>query len=124
VHEQKRTGKLGFRARSSNSSLLFRSRAEISCLTKTVLLTGRVGMRVELLQGPGHMMVMNVGNRPTFVDGDGLSVEAHVMHEYSRDFHGAWPTQFTRLCAAVWSHTSTSMSTLSRCLDAQLYPAI
>jgi len=35
-----------------------------------------------------HKMVMNVGNRPTFVDGDGVSVEAHVMHKYNRDFHG------------------------------------
>lgn len=50
----------------------------------------------ELLQGPGHMMVMNVGNRPTFVDGDGLSVEAHVMHDYGRDFHGACGPQAIR----------------------------
>jgi hypothetical protein len=41
--------------------------------------------------GPGHMMVMNVGDRPTFVDGAGLSVEVHVMHDYDRDFHGACP---------------------------------
>jgi FAD synthase len=41
--------------------------------------------------GPGHMMVMNVGDRPTFVDGAGLSVEVHVLHDYDRDFHGACP---------------------------------
>eukprot|EP00271_Cylindrocystis_brebissonii_P006500 TRINITY_DN19276_c0_g1_i1.p1 TRINITY_DN19276_c0_g1~~TRINITY_DN19276_c0_g1_i1.p1 ORF type:complete len:586 (-),score=102.93 TRINITY_DN19276_c0_g1_i1:654-2411(-) len=38
---------------------------------------------------PGvHAMVMNVGKRPTFVDGDGLSVEVHVLHKFAEDFYG------------------------------------
>jgi len=37
---------------------------------------------------PPHAMVMNVGNRPTFADGAGLSVELHLLHEYEQDFYG------------------------------------
>lgn len=35
-------------------------------------------------------MVMNVGNRPTFADGAGLSVELHLLHEYEQVRQGAW----------------------------------
>ncbi|KAI3429362.1 hypothetical protein D9Q98_005457 [Chlorella vulgaris] len=36
-----------------------------------------------------HKMVMNIGQRPTFQDAEPeMSVEVHVMHEYSRDFYG------------------------------------
>ncbi|KAK3238847.1 hypothetical protein CYMTET_51176 [Cymbomonas tetramitiformis] len=38
--------------------------------------------------GPAHKMVMNIGDRPTFVDGEGISVEVNIMNEYGRDFHG------------------------------------
>jgi len=38
--------------------------------------------------GPAHEMVMNIGQRPTFADGEGVSVEVHIMYDYSRDFHG------------------------------------
>eukprot|EP00898_Chlorokybus_atmophyticus_P003218 jgi/Chlat1/3898/Chrsp26S08863 len=35
-----------------------------------------------------HKMVMNVGKRPTFVDGEGITVELHIMHKYPSDFYG------------------------------------
>ena len=41
-----------------------------------------------------HECVLNVGKRPTFVDGDGTTIEVHVMGstdatpEYDRDFYG------------------------------------
>jgi len=35
-----------------------------------------------------RVMVMNVGNRPTFEDGDEISVEVHVVHKYPQDFYG------------------------------------
>ena len=33
-------------------------------------------------------MVLNLGQRPTFADGDGLSVEAHLLHTFGADFYG------------------------------------
>ena len=33
-------------------------------------------------------MVMNVGERPSFADGEDLSVEVHVLHRYGGDFYG------------------------------------
>lgn len=38
--------------------------------------------------GAVHPMVMNIGERPTLEDGRGVTVEAHIMHEYTDDFHG------------------------------------
>lgn len=40
-----------------------------------------------------HKMVMNIGKRPTFENGDGdgesdVSVEVHIMHNYQGDFYG------------------------------------
>eukprot|EP00850_Spirogloea_muscicola_P018268 SM000166S02449 [mRNA] locus=s166:571:2794:+ [translate_table: standard] len=35
-----------------------------------------------------HQMVMNVGERPTFVDGKGTTVEVHILHNFGRDFYG------------------------------------
>ena len=35
-----------------------------------------------------HKAVLNVGRRPTFVDGEGLTVEVHVLHLYGGDFYG------------------------------------
>lgn len=35
-----------------------------------------------------HPCVLNVGARPTFADGDDVSVEVHVLHSYGEDFHG------------------------------------
>jgi FAD synthase len=31
---------------------------------------------------------MNVGQRPTFADGTGDTVEVHVMHDFKRQFYG------------------------------------
>jgi len=42
-------------------------------------------------QGQGgevHKMVMNIGKRPTFVDGDGITVEVHILHPFQQDFYG------------------------------------
>ena len=36
-----------------------------------------------------HPAVLNIGARPTFADGDDVSVEVHVMHAYAEDFYGA-----------------------------------
>lgn len=36
-----------------------------------------------------HPAVLNIGARPTFADGDDVSVEVHVMHEFGSDFYGA-----------------------------------
>ena len=33
-------------------------------------------------------MVLNLGQRPTFADGDGISVEAHLLHGFGGDFYG------------------------------------
>eukprot|EP00959_Pyramimonas_sp_CCMP1952_P201946 4222902-Pyramimonas_sp.AAC.1 len=44
--------------------------------------------KLEGEDGSAHPMVMNLGNRPTFADGDGISAEVHIMHDYGRDFHG------------------------------------
>lgn len=33
-------------------------------------------------------MVVNVGERPTFAGGGGVTVEVHVMHDFGRDFYG------------------------------------
>lgn len=41
--------------------------------------------------GRVHKMVMNIGRRPTVEagqEGGDLTVEAHVLHKYSRDFYG------------------------------------
>ena len=38
--------------------------------------------------GEVHPMVLNLGQRPTFADGDGLSVEAHLLHTFGADFYG------------------------------------
>ena len=38
--------------------------------------------------GAVHKMVMNVGERPSFADGEDLSVEVHVLHRYGGDFYG------------------------------------
>jgi len=40
-------------------------------------------------------MVMNIGKRPTFENGDGdgesdVSVEVHIMHNYQGDFYGKY----------------------------------
>lgn len=37
-----------------------------------------------------HKMVMNIGNRPTYVEDNSpeKSIEVHVMHAYRNDFHG------------------------------------
>lgn len=35
-----------------------------------------------------HPCVLNVGARPTFADGDDVSVEVHILHEYAHDFYG------------------------------------
>lgn len=43
--------------------------------------------RLSSESGAAHPMVLNVGERPTFADGAGLSVEAHVLHEYAADFY-------------------------------------
>ena len=32
--------------------------------------------------------VINVGQRPTFADGDGVTIEVHVMRTMGRDFYG------------------------------------
>ncbi|EEH52916.1 uncharacterized protein MICPUCDRAFT_8520, partial [Micromonas pusilla CCMP1545] len=32
--------------------------------------------------------VVNVGSRPTFADGDGVTVETHALRDYGRDFYG------------------------------------
>ena len=32
--------------------------------------------------------VINVGQRPTFADGDGVTIEVHVMETMGRDFYG------------------------------------
>ncbi|CAM6095854.1 unnamed protein product [Calypogeia fissa] len=40
------------------------------------------------LDGGVHKMVMNIGNRPTFADGEGLTVEVHILHDFSSDFYG------------------------------------
>eukprot|EP00899_Mesostigma_viride_P016102 jgi/Mesvir1/24493/Mv21849-RA.1 len=34
-----------------------------------------------------HEMVLNIGDRPTFA-GQGISVEAHILHKYANDFYG------------------------------------
>eukprot|EP00803_Ostreobium_quekettii_P005762 evm.model.scf_977.2 EVM.evm.TU.scf_977.2 scf_977:34418-42634(-) len=39
--------------------------------------------------GAVQPMVMNIGDRPTMDDGRGLTVEAHIMHDYAEDFWGA-----------------------------------
>lgn len=33
-------------------------------------------------------MVMNIGQRPTVDDGNALTVEVHMLHNFSGDFHG------------------------------------
>lgn len=38
--------------------------------------------------GAVHKMVMNIGRRPTFVDGDGITVEVHILHPFREDFYG------------------------------------
>lgn len=38
--------------------------------------------------GAVHKMVMNIGRRPTFVDGDGITVEVHILHPFQQDFYG------------------------------------
>jgi len=38
--------------------------------------------------GAVHKMVMNIGRRPTFVDGDGITVEVHILHPFRQDFYG------------------------------------
>lgn len=35
-----------------------------------------------------YNMVMNIGDRPTFVDGAGLSVEVHILNDFGTDFYG------------------------------------
>eukprot|EP01026_Neomeris_dumetosa_P058242 TRINITY_DN54069_c1_g1_i8.p1 TRINITY_DN54069_c1_g1~~TRINITY_DN54069_c1_g1_i8.p1 ORF type:complete len:212 (+),score=27.94 TRINITY_DN54069_c1_g1_i8:121-756(+) len=44
------------------------------------------------LRTPGdnsvEKMVMNIGRRPTIDDGNTITAEAHIMHNYNRDFHG------------------------------------
>lgn len=35
-----------------------------------------------------HMMVMNVGNRPTFEDEGTITLEVHILHKYGGDFYG------------------------------------
>ncbi|GMH41837.1 hypothetical protein BSKO_09747 [Bryopsis sp. KO-2023] len=40
-------------------------------------------------------MVMNVGNRPTIEDEGEITVEAHILHDYGKDFHG----ENLKLCA-------------------------
>ncbi|GAQ88417.1 riboflavin kinase [Klebsormidium nitens] len=35
-----------------------------------------------------YKMVMNVGNRPTFADGAGQTIEVHVLNKYEADFYG------------------------------------
>eukprot|EP01023_Acetabularia_acetabulum_P028880 TRINITY_DN27278_c1_g1_i2.p2 TRINITY_DN27278_c1_g1~~TRINITY_DN27278_c1_g1_i2.p2 ORF type:complete len:448 (-),score=46.65 TRINITY_DN27278_c1_g1_i2:166-1419(-) len=37
-----------------------------------------------------HKMVMNIGQRPTIEDGNNITVEAHILHDYNRDFHGEY----------------------------------
>jgi riboflavin kinase len=32
--------------------------------------------------------VINVGQRPTFADGDGVTIEVHVLKDFTRDFYG------------------------------------
>ena len=32
--------------------------------------------------------MINVGQRPTFADGDGVTIEVHVMRTMGRDFYG------------------------------------
>ena len=32
--------------------------------------------------------VVNVGQRPTFADGDGTTVEVHALRDFGRDFYG------------------------------------
>ncbi|KAL2634661.1 hypothetical protein R1flu_006140 [Riccia fluitans] len=36
----------------------------------------------ETLDKGVHKMVMNIGNRPTFADGGGISVEVHILYDY------------------------------------------
>jgi len=38
--------------------------------------------------GEVHKMVMNIGYRPTYDDGGGLTVELHILHSYAGDFYG------------------------------------
>lgn len=35
-----------------------------------------------------HMMVMNVGNRPTFEEEGIITLEVHILHKYGGDFYG------------------------------------
>ena len=32
--------------------------------------------------------MVNVGQRPTFADGDGVTVEVHALRDFGRDFYG------------------------------------
>ncbi|KAG6541914.1 hypothetical protein Mapa_016742 [Marchantia paleacea] len=43
----------------------------------------------EKLDAGVHRMAMNIGNRPTFADADGVTVEVHILHNYGDvDFYG------------------------------------
>ncbi|BBN06400.1 hypothetical protein MPTK1_3g20820 [Marchantia polymorpha subsp. ruderalis] len=43
----------------------------------------------ENLDAGVHIMAMNIGNRPTFADADGVTVEVHILHNYGDvDFYG------------------------------------
>jgi len=60
---------------------------EIRDLPKGVYF-GWVQVRGEGLDAGIHKMVMNIGNRPTFADGDSITVEVHILHDYEFDFYG------------------------------------
>ena len=39
-------------------------------------------------QSAWEKCVINVGQRPTFADGDGVTIEVHVLKDFTRDFYG------------------------------------
>jgi riboflavin kinase len=50
---------------------------------------GWAQVRAPGLDTRSHMMVMNIGNRPTFADSDAVTLEVHILHDYeSADFYG------------------------------------
>ncbi|CAM6034750.1 unnamed protein product [Sphagnum compactum] len=50
---------------------------------------GWAQVRAPGLDTRSHMMVMNIGNRPTFADSGAVTLEVHILHDYeSVDFYG------------------------------------
>jgi FAD synthase len=50
---------------------------------------GWAQVRAPGLDTRSHMMVMNIGNRPTFADSGAVTLEVHILHDYeSSNFYG------------------------------------